>query len=367
MKRYVVALLAAALVVGIGPFVGLLTDFVKTSLEPRTFLILMAGAFAAPVGLFVVFALLHIRQHRLWRFAGLGLGLGLMALQLFVFNRDDEQVNAVERIHFLFYGVVAFFFYRAFLQGRDGVWTLVLTWLATAQVGILDEWLQWLVPVRTGEVMDVLLNVYAGSCGLLMSASLDPPGSWSWRLELATRRRLSLLLVSTVLLFGGFFHCAHLGYEIYDEEVGWFRSYASHEELLSLQEVRREQWRETPPTRPPLSKEDYYQTEAGWHTQHRNASFQRQDFATAWRENRLLEKYFEPFLDTERPAGRSFRLPPPQLKLLDEARPAAETAPSYYSPAHLGRIFIVPSKAQFWSLIAVAVGLCLVPALRRSQ
>ncbi len=43
---------------------------------------------------------------------------------------------------------------------------LVLPVLAGLLVGTADEWLQWFIPNRVGEIADILLNGIAIGCGL---------------------------------------------------------------------------------------------------------------------------------------------------------------------------------------------------------
>ena len=52
-----------------------------------------------------------------------------------------------------------------------------------------------------------------------------------------------------------------------------------------------------------LGREDHYLTEGLWHVQRRNQAWDSADAAAAWRENRILEKFYAPVLDTPTYAG----------------------------------------------------------------
>ena len=49
----------------------------------------------------------------------------------------------------------------------------------------VDEWFQWFVPARVGEMRDVFMDGIAIGCGLLFSLGVAPPGRFS--LERAAR------------------------------------------------------------------------------------------------------------------------------------------------------------------------------------
>ena len=65
---------------------------------------------------------------------------------------------------------------------------LVLPVCAALIVGTADEWLQWFIPNRVGEIADVLLNGVAIGCGLLFSLGADPPARFRTDCILARAR-----------------------------------------------------------------------------------------------------------------------------------------------------------------------------------
>ncbi|MDI9630817.1 MAG: VanZ family protein, partial [Acidobacteriota bacterium] len=169
--------LAAALAMGVAllavaPFLGILRDLLIARL-PRAFAPVLLAGFALAAGGALLLAALRIRERRAARYAALALAVALAAALLGLFRTGLAEVDAVERIHVLAYGLLAFLFARAFAPRRD-LSAYLLAFLATALCGILDEWVQWLVPTRVGDIRDVGLNAGAAVPGLLVAWAAAP-------------------------------------------------------------------------------------------------------------------------------------------------------------------------------------------------
>ena len=353
-RRLATALTVSLLVVAAAPFLGSIQSAAAAVLGKRFYVPVLGLAFALALGLVLAWTLWRIRERRAWRFALLATALLLMALQIFVWNRGMARLDAVERIHFLFYGLLALLFYRVF-RWWGGIPALAATLLAVVTIGTVDEWLQWLVPVRTGEWFDVLLNSYAGLCGVLFAVAVEPLEGEEWSARSGSWRQLSRLAAATLLVLAGFVHCAHLGYAHLDDELGvHFHSYFTLDELAELSQRRAIEWREEPP--PPLGPlqiEDYFRTEAGWRVSYRNAAIQNGLLFAADRENLILEKYYAPFLEI----GHALS-PKVRERLVAARQPGSDRI--HVSPADLGRVFVWPSKTVLWIMVLAAVGTLLV-------
>ncbi len=87
--------------------------------------------------------------------------LGIMAACLLVFTRS--VASAEEHTHLIEYGVVDVFIYEALTertrQGRCVPVPGLLTVLAMVLVGLLDESIHYILPIRFFNYRDVLLNV----------------------------------------------------------------------------------------------------------------------------------------------------------------------------------------------------------------
>lgn len=364
MKRFSPALLLVALILATGPAIRVIQTFLFTRFPGSTKRLLVAAFVLIFAGL-IAYALWRIRERRLLRWAGLGASAALVALMAVSFRRGMIEVDLVERIHILEYGLLAFLLYWALRPG-GGVELWVLPLLGVTIAGTLDEGWQWFVAQRTGEIRDVWLNAAAGVCGQLFSLSLMPPERLSWRGSGQGWGRIVRTAAVAVLLLGLFFAVAHLGYEIQDPEIGRFRSWFTAEQLRELAAERAAEWALDPPVKIGYYEpEDYYLTEASWQAAHRNASLRYGDNYLAWQANLILEKYYAPFLDVVGYRGTGAHRWPPELRREVEAKAGHHDPKGYDSPVFRDRIFIEPSKPVFFLGLGLVVAvLWLLPVWR---
>ena len=313
-------------------------------------------------------AFFRIRERRLQRYTAILAAIALAGIYSAISAGELPESNAVERFHFLEYGLITFLFYRAWLPlGDAGVF--ILPFLAGLIVGTAEEWLQWFIPNRVGELRDIFLNAAAIVTGLLFSAAIEPirrfqrqPGPSSWR-------RILRLTATTIIALGIFMHAIMLGYSIHDEEAGSFTSRYSQEQLPRLQKAKAERWKVQPPplTLRRLSREDQYLSEGLAHVRWRNRKWEAGDVRAAWNENRILEKYFAPVLDTPTYEGKAgHRWPPAQREDASARVGEQRAADTYVSDAYPYRLLLW-SKVVFWSSIGVIAGILLALSGRGSQ
>lgn len=93
----------------------------------------------------------------------IGVALGVVAVYLMFFLR----LTLAERTHLIEYGVVAIFIHQALseraTQGRHVPRPALLAVLGAATVGIVDEGIQFFVPSRVFDPVDILFNVMAAT------------------------------------------------------------------------------------------------------------------------------------------------------------------------------------------------------------
>jgi VanZ family protein len=344
---------AAALVLS-APFIGQLRAILRdmTGTGERFALVLLASVGTALV-LALAAAVVRIRAQHRFRYralaAAVALGVGYGA----VMSTGNPEVDAVERFHFIEYGVIAALLYRAWRPLGDGS-PLVMPLLAGILVGTLEEWFQWFIPARVGEMRDVLLNTVAMACGLLFSLGLDPPARVTLQLDAAGRRRAGRLAAIVAFACAGFVHSAHLGYEIRDREAGVFFSRYDADELGAVGRERAARWATSPPlTWSRLSREDQYFSEGLAHVQHRNEAWGDGELLTARHENLILETYYAPVLDT--PSYTStvgHRWTPSQRADAD-----ARIGPGFmiYESDALPYPVLTWSKPTFWAVVAMGI------------
>ncbi|MCH9650885.1 MAG: VanZ family protein [Deltaproteobacteria bacterium] len=289
-------------------------------------------------------------------YAGLLLLAVLVALQAFVFNRGIPRVDIVEKVHFIQYGLLALLLYRAVRVSGD-LSMVAIPLLGALATGSLEEWVQWLVPLRVGEVMDVALNLYAGACGLVLGWTVYPPAEFRFRLPAPSLRLVSGFAASAILLFGLFYHCAHLGYLLRDPEIGEFRSWHSLRSLEEKTALYAALWQRQPPQLDRvLDVENRFATEAGWHVSARNGAYSRGDYCTALKENQILEKYFQPFLDIpNKNAAGTRRLSSDQDRELETK--TAGKCPDFRSEALENRIDTRIHKKTWWLFVTSLLGI----------
>jgi len=357
----ILAIVVSGGVVLSAPFVGQIRAALRAAF-PGRFVAIVGGAVALTIGLAVVAALARIRlpraqpdeasrgDRRGGRYGAIAAAILIGTAYISRFSTGNPEVDAVERVHFVQYGLVTLLFYRAW-RNRGDLSSLILPVLAGLIVGTIEEWFQWFLPVRVGEARDVFLNLVAIACGLLFSLGLDPPSGFAPRLQPGSARLMTRLASAFALVFAMFFHAVHLGVEVEAESIGSFKSRFDHPTLAALAIDRAGRWKNQPPVvLRRLSREDQYMDEGLWHVRRRNDAWSAQDFFTAWRENRILEEFFGPVLDTPSYVSKSGHRWSPEQRADAERRAAGDTRP-YVSDAE-PRPILIMSKTAFWSLAA---------------
>ena len=115
--------------------------------------------------------------------------------------------------------------------------------LAGLIVGTCEEWLQWFIPGRIGDMRDVFLNGAAIVSGLLFSIGVDPPAGMSSGARQGLLRRIGVAAAVAAVVFALFVSSVHLGVEVVDPEAGTFRSRYDAATLIELSRARTDAWR----------------------------------------------------------------------------------------------------------------------------
>ena len=295
--RMAIAVSAAVLVILSAPFAQQAFTLVANR-WPGQLRTIGVAATAVPAGIALLFAFAIIRERRVVRYLLLA-GAAVVAGGYIV----TSSLSFAESFHFVEYGLLGLLFYHAVRPAEDGS-AIALPILAGVIAGTADEWFQWFIPIRAGEARDVLLNAVAASCGLMVALAVDPPDRFTLRLEPQSRRRVVRWSAAAVIGFAVFFRTVHVGYEVHDPEIGSFLSRFTAAELARAAEDRADRWKDRPPVvQRWIAREDQYLSEGLWHVQRRNRAWQAGDIQAAWRENRILELFYAPVLDTASYAG----------------------------------------------------------------
>jgi hypothetical protein len=350
--RLALACAVSAAVVLTSPFMGQVQGALRAAVSTRTYVLLLGISVAAAILLAGVVAFRRIRARRGLRLAAMAAAVAIGAAYTSAMSAGDAAIDAVERVHFVEYGVIAILFYRVWRRVGDPS-TLVLPLLFGVLAGTLDEWLQWFIPYRVGEAHDVFLNLTSLVCGVLFGIALEPPPAFSWRPRPGSLTRVGLAAAGVLLAFAGFVHSVHLGRDLHAEGIGRFMSRYTIEELDEVQRVRDVRWRTNPPVAiVRLSREDQYLDEGLWHVRQRNRLWAAGDVTSAWHENLILERFFAPVLDRPTYASPTGTRWPPEHRADAAAR--ATPSASFISVAEPRPMLTWP-KPAFWSVVGLAL------------
>jgi len=358
--RFILAIVVATALVLSAPFIGFVRSWIRATF-PGQFVRIVGGAIAVLAAAAIVAAILRIRQNRLLRYGALLAAVAGAIWFSIVEATGNADVDVVQRFHFVEYGIITFLFYRAWRALEDPA-ILLLPALAGLLVGTADEWLQWFIPNRVGEIADILLNGIAIGCGLLFSVGADPPARFTWSMRPGSILRVGRLAAATVVALALFVHIVHLGYDINDREVGVFKSRYSMTALPALAAAKRAEWQMHPPplTLQRVSREDQYMTEGVTHVQRRNELLGADQAKGAWMENLILEKYYAPVLDTPSYVSRTGHRWSAEQRASVDVR-AAGSDPSYVSAANPYPIFAW-SRSVFWVASGIAAAAVWIAA-----
>lgn len=351
-RALALAILAALALVLAAPAIGTARSALRAAF-PGAFATIVEGALALGFAAILGIAVARIRTHRALRYALIAIAVAAAWAYSAATGSRDPAIRAVEHVHFLSFGTIAWLFYRVW-RDRPDASALIAPFLAAFAVGIGDEAFQWFLPARVGELADVALNGVAIACGLLVGAALSPPAAPHAPWHGTSVRLVARLLAIVVLALAGFVHVVHLGHAIEDPAFGAFPSRYTSTRLDALALHRAEAWRAAPPlVRPPrFSREDQYMTEGLQHVQARNTAWDGGDAFTAWRENLILERFFAPVLDTPSYIAKTGHRWSPAHRADAEQRVQGPEARPFVSHAF-------PYPLFFWSPVRLWLGAAL--------
>jgi len=279
--------------------------------------------------------------------------------------------ETVERIHFIQYGFLVLLLFNVLRSRIDDLSIYVWTFLLATCVGVLDEWIQWWVPSRFGEIRDIYINLIAILVGLACIHFLWRPTGIKNHFPRSRWRTLLVLLTLLLFEITAFIHCTHLGYLIHDSAIGSFHSRFSRTQLIHLSstrdypreeqilKVRKKKFKKYTHTHGSLlemwQKEDFYKTEAQFHTGARNRLFDEGHYFESQQENAILEKYYRPLiLDSDMRWGTQ------ELKLLQSRRQSQGNDAWKFSSSMQKHIWIGMSKTTLWGIYGIIVILLII-------
>lgn len=362
-SRFVLAIFVAVVLVLSAPFIGYLRSWIRAQF-PGQFAAIVGGLVAVMGIAAIGAAVVRIREHRASRYAAIGAALGCAVWYSLTQTTGNPEADVVTRFHFIEYGLITFLFYRAWRPLGDPA-IVILPALAALIVGAADEWLQWFIPNRVGELADIFLNGVAIVCGLAFSLGADPPAAFGSRLGPGSLAWIGRLAAAFTIALAAFFHTVHIGHDIIDEN-GMFKSRYAKVTLEEMRAAKAEEWRvrPLPVVLRRVSREDQYMTEGVTHVQERNRQWAAGNVHAARQENRILEKYYGPVLDTPSYVSRTGHRWPDAQRADAESRPTAAPGP-YVSAANPYPIYPW-SPLVLWLVALVTAGAVLAVTFPRA-
>ena len=361
--RLFIACTVSALIVLASPFMGRLQSLLRSSVSTRVYVLLLGGVVIGAIAAAIAAAFIRNRGNRTRRVGAMTAALGLGLAYTTAMSTGDPTIDAVERVHFIEFGLIAVLFYRVWRRVGDAS-TIILPLLCGFIVGTLDEWLQWFIPYRVGEMHDVFLNLTALAGGVLFGIALEPPPSFQWRPSRHSVSTLATVSAIAVVVFAGFINSVHVGHELSAAGIGRFKSHHTIAELDALQQDRNARWAAEPPIGiRRVSREDQYLDEALWHVRERNRLWDEGDVTGAWHENLILERFFVPVLDRPTYVSPEGTRWPPAHRADAESRRQPLPAP-FVSVAE-PRVILPWNKTLYWLIVGVTVALLSAASVHR--
>lgn len=105
----------------------------------------------------------HYKQKKLYLFFWI-----LLFFMVYFFLMKGLKFPA-ERIHFLEYGLLSYFAYKALERDLSKKKVYFFAFFTVILVCLLDEGIQYLLPNRVGDLQDVSLNIVSGVLGLTIT------------------------------------------------------------------------------------------------------------------------------------------------------------------------------------------------------
>lgn len=308
---------------------------------------------------------------------------------IYVYFTLKLWANPEEAIHFIEYGLLGFFLFRA-LRHHIGDKSIYLTaFFIGILVGTFDEILQWIVPRRYFDLRDVGLNALSsGLFQILLWKGVRPKLSYD-KIQSKSIKIFSMLLAANLLLLGLCLSntpqrvkkytrvlpflsglksqeaMSEFKFKHRDPDIGIFYSRLTLEELKNIDRFRAKEFgdilrnwqskdyaeylRIFPGSVAPFLHEigvHIYRRDKRWERaiSSENEDVRRENFLIAYKENLILEKYFGHTLKGSPYNWAESR----KAQVLDKIDPNTP----YKSPVSAG-VWATVSERVTWSIIAV--------------
>ncbi len=355
--RILVLVLALALILFTLPYVGRLRAALGDECVRLPLFVLFAVTALGFLGFHV-----QLLRRRPSRWIGLALFLLLFGVVFVLLKGPNPLVGLVEKVHLLEYSLLGVLFWWAFHRRLAGPQIYVHGLLFTVLAGLLDEYVQHLLPLRVGEIRDVWINLVAGALGLLYVALVIRPCHQQRPAPAVVRRNILLGSALFLLALGGFVQQVQLGHLIVDRTTGVaFKSRFSESGLKKQNRIHRQKWEssgthfnpeETVASYKTWVVEDFFITEALRHIGARNHHMDAERPVMAAMEQRILLRHFPAVMHALDP-----RLPKAVRIRLRTQPGLTPEAPMQSTEMNQLLTWITP--AVLWTILGAAMACCM--------
>lgn len=314
---------------------------------------------------------------------------------IYVYFTLKLWANPEEAIHFIQYGLLGFFLFRAFRHHIGDKNIYFAAFLLGTLIGIFDEILQWIVPGRYFDLRDVGLNALSsGLFQILLWKGVRPKLPYD-KIQPKSIKIISILLAANLLLLGlclsntpqrvkkytkalpflsGLKNqeaMSEFKFKHRDLDIGIFYSRLTLEELKNIDQYRAEEFGDILRNWQTKDYAEYLRIFPGGvapflheirvHIFRRakrleralssdDEAVQRENFLIAYKENLILEKYFGQTLERS-PYGWDESIKAQVLAPIDPKAP-------YESPVGAG-VWATVNEGVTWIIISVCLAILL--------
>ena len=157
LKEWLWVLLCAAGIFAAVPLARDLQIFVYNTAGKELFTYIVLSVVGIGLALLLYFFIFRLKVKKASQYIWLFLCAGL-----YLYFTLKLKIHPEEAVHFLEYGLLSYFFFRALSQKIPDSTVYITAALFVLLVGTLDESFQWLTPRRSWDYKDIGLNILAG-------------------------------------------------------------------------------------------------------------------------------------------------------------------------------------------------------------
>lgn len=212
----------------------------------------------------------------------------------------------IEQVHLIEYGILTIFYYLSLRKSIKDKFVFYIAWLIIFFVGMVDEWIQFYLPTRVGDLPDIYLNGVSAGLVLILIGKVFLPNHTRPPVSFRSVRILCYLSVFFLLSLGVFISTiTDWGFRHKDPGVGVFYSRFTVKDLLERDKREGEKYavaikdflKETGESERPsyLSNQsavDKFKVEVLTHLSRRNYYEKKGKYWVAYKENIILASYF---------------------------------------------------------------------------